>query len=72
MRRMSRLFKAKTAAHPAREEPPSWSWEEHGHQPFQRAEQMEHRVVMVLGIVALAIAAAMAAALIAPYFGYSL
>ena len=69
---MSRLFKAKNAAHPHPEEPPAWSWEEHGHQPFQRAEHMEHRVVMVLGVVALAIAAAMAATLIAPYFGYTL
>jgi hypothetical protein len=62
--------KAKALHHPAHEEPPSWSWEEHGHQPFQRAEHMEHRVGMVMAIVAVGIAAAMAARLIAPYFGY--
>ncbi|HET9161726.1 MAG TPA: hypothetical protein VFN88_14035 [Caulobacteraceae bacterium] len=68
---MPKLPKAKAISHPHREEPPAWSWEEHGHQPFQRAEHMEHRVGIVLGVVAVAIALAMAARLIAPYFGYN-
>jgi hypothetical protein len=70
MRRMSRISKAKPAPHPTHEEPPAWSWEEHGHQPFQRAEHMEKRVGMVMAIIAVGIALAMAGRLIAPYFGF--
>jgi hypothetical protein len=68
---MPKFPKSKAIAHPRHEEPPSWSWEEHVRQPYQRAEHMEHTVGIVMGVVAVLIAAAMAARLIAPYFGYN-
>jgi hypothetical protein len=52
-----------------REEPPSWSWEEHGHQPYQQAEHAEHRFEAVMVVVALMIVAAVGARLIAAYQG---
>ena len=68
---MPKFPNLKTHPKTARPEPPNWSWEEHGHQPFQKAEHMEHRVGIALGVVAVCIAAAMAARLIAPYFGFN-
>ena len=48
---------------------PNWSWEERGHQDFQRAEGAEHRVEALMVVVALLIAAAVAARLYVAYQG---
>ena len=44
-------------------EVPNWSWEEHGHQRFQRYEGAEHRGEIAMVVVALMIVAAIAARL---------
>jgi hypothetical protein len=56
MRRM--LFRKKPPP-----EIPNWSWEEHGHQNFQRFEGAEHRGEIAMVVVALMIVAAVAARL---------
>ena len=44
-------------------EVPNWSWEEHGHQNFQRFEGAEHRGEIAMVLVALMIVGAVAARL---------
>jgi hypothetical protein len=56
MRRM--LFRK----HPP-QDVPNWSWEEHGHQNFQRLEGAEQRGEIAMVVVALLIVAAIAARL---------
>jgi hypothetical protein len=48
---------------------PNWSWEEHGHQDFQRAEGAEHRVEALMVVVALLIVAAVGVRLYVAYQG---
>jgi hypothetical protein len=56
MRRM--LFRK----HPP-QDVPNWSWEEHGHQEYQRFERGEQRGEIAMVVVALLIVAAVAARL---------
>jgi hypothetical protein len=69
---MRRMLKFRRPAflrkQPARDIP-NWSWEEHGHQDYQRAEGAEHRVEALMVVVALMIAAAIATRLFVAYQG---
>jgi hypothetical protein len=68
MRRMFRLPKIPRLTRTPRPEPPSWSWEEHGHQPYQRAEDVEHTIEPLMVVIAVCIAGAMAARLLVSYW----
>jgi hypothetical protein len=69
MRRMFKFRGPLLLRKQAAREIPKWSWEEHGHQDYQRAEGAEHRVEALMVVVALLIAAAIAARLIVAYQG---